>query len=471
MPRIDLSFTGGLNLRDSLEEIAQNETPDALNSTLTVTGAARPRAGCTQVATLPAGTAKFLYYSSVLNKWFCQVGTVLYVRPGDLSGSWASHLTGVQAGLAVAMVDFDTVAVIAAEGLGIYTTDGVTPVLVTSSVTGHALAVFKNRVWLANSVNATVYFSAIGNPASIGASDFVQVREKDAKGCTGFGFAQAGGLILYKRESAYRITDAATGAYTTIDWSTGCVAPQAATNLRGFTYTWAADGLYAWDGLGPGVLVGDKVRPRFLSNTASDTARAKVCGAPFEDRVVFAYPVDAESNNRFLELYPRQQERTDYLPAAGWVMEHQLAQAGEKEIAFFAIKGGKLYAAVSDGAAMYEMLGATPGADDGTNYTAHYKTPPMSLGKLSRLQRVRVYGKSDAAATSTKEIRTYKDWSASVAATFDITADFESADGAEVADLQALGHGEAFQLEFRAHSGTGTAELDRLLLDLDPLER
>jgi hypothetical protein len=476
MPQVDLrDFSGGLNLRDSLEALAPRETPDALNMTLTTRGAVIVRNGCTQAVTLPAGNAIFLYYSPVLDKWLLQVDTTIYWRPGDLSGAWTSLGTWGSAGT-MACVDFQTNVVITHPVSGTHYWDGVGPGLGLASATakGSCIAVFKNRVWIGGdpAQKSRLWFSNLGvGSVYTTASDFVDVREKDAKIITAFGSAQSGGLLVYKKNSAYRITDASTGAYTTIDWDSGCVGEQAVVSLRGLTYTWGTNGIYAWDGVGKGINVADKIRPRFIDNTATAAALAKVCAGVQRDRIVFAYPLNAAVNNRIVEMRASDPTRSDELPGSAWIMEHTLAQSGEDEIVSFSAKETALYAALTDGDVLYSMFDASPGADDGTNFTANYKTPPLTLGLLARLQRARVYGKADAAGTSTKELRTYKDWSPSVADTFDITSSIESADGEEKIDLRPLGHADAFQLEFRATGGTGSAELDRLLLDLTPLER
>lgn len=482
MPKIDLNdFSGGLNLRDSIELIGKKETPDAVNMTLTARGAITVRNGCTQAVTLPAGDAKVLYYSPLFNVWFLQVGSTLYVRPGDLSGSWTSHIT-LTTSNPVALVDFKNATtervLITQMGAspGSWQTDGATPAQ-NLSMSGTTFTVFKNRAWNINTTTpvavarSSLFFSALGDGSSwTTATDLVTVREKDMEPLTALAVA-GGSLLVFKKRSAYRVVDAATGAYTTIDWTNGCMGPQALVSLNGVVYTWGVDGIYAWDGFGRGVRVSDKILPRFLSNTASEAALEKVTGGVLDDRIVFAYPFNANANNRIIEMLASQAAKSDELPASAWIMEHTLAQTGEDEIVSFANKGSALYAAMTDGDVMYSMFDGTPGADDGTNFISNYKTPTFGLGRISRLQRLRVYGGAAAAGTNTKELRTYKDWSPSVANTFDITANMETADGAEVADIQSLGHAEAFQLEFRSSGGTGAAELNRILLDLTPLVR
>jgi hypothetical protein len=477
MPIVDLrDFGGGLNLRDSLEQLPLNETPDALNMTLTPRGAARVRYGCIQTVTLPTGAGEnnFLFYSAVLDKWFHQAGDSLYVRPGDFSGSWELHINPLPGGSnnIVAMCDFGQVAVVCQLGGGVWTTDGTTATLRTATIGGNAIAVFKNRVWVSGG-QASVFFSALGDAATWNpVTDFVIIREKDAEFVTAFGGNIGGGLLVFKRTSAYRITDASTGAYNTLDWNTGCVGPGAVATVRGLAYTWGRDSIYAWDGINRGVSVADKIRPRFLANSATEFSFGRVRAGALEGRVIFAYPFNDSYNNRLIELLPLPRDRTDELPAAGWVVEHQLAQPSQDAVTWLAQKGNKLYATIADAEVMFSVFDQTAvGDDNGVPYTSYIRTAHVTLGLLARLQRVRAYGSALPAGTNTKEIRTYKDWQIAPSYTFDVTAGFETGNREEVADLRALGHAEAHQLEFRVHSGVGIAEMHRLRLELTELER
>lgn len=485
-------FDGGLNLRDSLELLAPNETPDAVNMTLTTRGSAWVRNGCANAIALPgnSGAVAFIHYSAALDQFLCvrqDTGVPqnmnLFSRPGDLSGSWTSRgivgaYSGQATGQGAAFIDFPgnppkvvlVTPVLSGGGVGgVFTWDGTTLTNVSTTVRGSTIALWHDRAWVgcypssdANGNPTSLFFSAIGDPATWSTTlQANQLREKDASQITAIGVI-GGGLLAFKKRSAYRISDSNTGAYTTIDNAVGCIGPRAVVGLKGRLYSWAADGLYEFDGIGPGRNVGDKARPLFATDAAIAGGTPFIAGGRLEDRVLFAYPSSQGGNNdRLLE----------YSPDHGWLMKHELAAAGQNEVSSFTSKENTLYAAVTDGDDLFKMFTETPGADDGTNFTSNIKIAPINRGRLHRLQRVRVYGKAASAGTNTKELRTYLDWSTAVRDTFDITTAIETADAQEAIDLQGLGHAEAFQLEFRCSGGTGAAELDRLVLDLIPLKR
>ena len=364
MPVLDLrDFTGGLNVRDSLEALRPNETPDALNMTLTTNGAVRPRNGCRQAVTLPSGYARYLYYSAVLDAWFLQVENVVYIRPGDLSGSWVAHVTypvGPTANDRIAMCDFGTLAVIAHTDQ-IITTDGTTATTRSIVAKGAAVALYKNRAWVCGDTGSRqtrLWFSGLGDPTTwTTASDFVDIAEKDGEQLQTLAVS-GGGLLVFKRRSAYRVTDASTGAYQMIDRASGAIAPRAIAVLRGLVYTWGTDGIYAWTGAGNGVPVADRLRPRFAQDpTSEETLIFNVYGTTYRDRVIFAYPFNSGANNRLLEISPVILGRSDQLPSSAWIMEHALAQAGEDEpVALRELVDNELFAAINDGDVLYAMF-------------------------------------------------------------------------------------------------------------------
>lgn len=491
MSVVDLAdFSGGVNLRDSPEQLSRNETPDARNLTLSTRGAVLLRNGHTNVLALPGGTTNpaFIFYSEALDKWLCgrrsdATHFDIYERPGNLTGSWVSKNSVVVPSVSqdwCGFVDFPgttpqvvitrmnqagKLPVTSASG-HTATWDGTTYTVRSTEVFGEAIALWQNRVWVAGrDANdafgnpSRLYYSAVGDPATWSSTgQFLDIREKDASRILALGNA-GGALIVFKKRSTYRVTDIA--AFQMIDPGVGCVGSRAVTAYGGVLYLVGADSIYACDGVGPLLNIGDKLRPEFGNGQSVAQVIAHL------GRVVVFYQNQAAGGvYELVEFYP---------PSEGEgvaFMLHRFASSGTSDwVSSFALKADTLYAAIQNSDRLFTLFSTTPGADDGVNFTGYIKSPALNLGKLHRLQRVRVYGKSASSATSTKQILTYKDWSSSVSDTFDITTALETADGEEVIDLQALGHAEAFQLEFRVSGGTGTAELDRLTLELTPLAR
>lgn len=496
MPSLRLSdFSGGLNLRDSPSEIAPNETANALNWTLDQRGAVQLRKGWSSVVALPGktGTAAFPWFSAALNLWLC-VRTVagapdvfkLFSRPADLSGSWTDRgqLLPVATPTPIAaFVDWPgttpLVVLTAQTGDGasgaIYTFDGTTLTVRSSTIAGHALAVWQNRVWLggyavsgANGNPSRLFACKVGDPTVWTAPDLTtaDVRDKDAAQLMGLGLA-GGALIVFKRRSAYRVNDSANGSYSTLDAAAGCMGPLAVVPLRGRLYTWGADGFYEWDGVGKGVNVGDKVRPLFATDAALVGGVPALCAGAVEDRALFAYPSAAGGSND-LQL--------EFDPQHGWLMKHQLASS--ETVSSFARKEASLYAAVPSADALYLVGGLGPGQDGSTFFPySYYRTPWLQPngGKLARIIRSQVEGRRSYLSgflVGTFVMRVYKDWDTTTYDEYDISGlDAGVNPGLSVTDVKAtiirsLGHARAFALEFGTVPATHTAPTLISSLDL-----
>lgn len=473
-------FSGGSNTRDSVNALELSETPEAINWTLDERGALRFRKGCQNLVALPSTGAAYIFYSAALDKWLCNQNSAVYVRPGDLSGSWTDlTLTSLGSG-AVAFIDFPgnppKVVMVNTTG-GVYTYDGTTDTRVSSTVRGSCVALWQNKAWVggyptsdANGNPTSIFNCAAGDPATWGAA-VNQFRELNAAPVTALGVV-GGGLLAFKKRSSYRVNNADTGAYTTIDGSAGSVAPTAVTSVGGVLYSWGADGLYAWDGVGPGRSVADRLRPVFTRAIPDLGGAPMIAAKPLADRVVFAYPtITSTRNNRLLE----------YEPDTGASAIHALAgyeEAGtEKALASLAVKEHSLYAAVTDGLDLFEMFSDTAGSDDGTVYAATYRTPWIQPenGKLCRLSRVELQALIGSAyATTTLKLRVFKDFDLSSYDEYDVSNDVrggDSSDQQEVAVIQSLGHSRAFAFEFVAGTAAGEVTVRSLTLETTVLER
>lgn len=488
-------FSGGLNLRDSPNEIAPNETPASSDWTLDQRGALQWRKGCLNVASLPGTSGKlaYIFYSAALDQWLCaREGTGptvlhLYSRPGDLSGAWTDRgQFNPNAGAVAAFVDWPgnppkvliatSLRTTGIGGVAICSWDGTTATTISSSIGGTAVALWQNRIWVAgypiNDANGNLtrlFASKIGDPTVWAPPDglTVDLRDKDARPLTGLGIAGAA-LVVFKKRSAYRVTDPATGAYSAVDSSSGCLGAPSVVALKGRLYTWGADGLYEWDGVGPGRNVGDKVRPYFTTPTLPDEPPI---GGVVDGKVVYCFADDFGTvRDDLLEFHPK----------AGWLMYHKLASTTKDQIGSFVSKDNALYAAISDGDVIFRMFTETAGADDGTvaGFLGRntYRTPWLrpNGGKLARIIRAQVEGLLVTGGTNVLTLKVYTDWDLSTPVlTFNLTADLrggDSADQAETSILHSLGHARVFAFEFIATTAAGAAQINSLALDAIALE-
>lgn len=461
-------FSGGLNLRDSPNQLRPNETPLADNFTLDERGALKCRNGCANVVALPGttGTKAYIFFSEALNLWLCARESAsafkLFTRPADLSGSWTDR--GQIASAVTAQAVFadwpgtTPYAIILtdvadATNGGLYTLDS-TPTLTKRFATdAKAIAVWQNKVWIggASVAPTRIYFSPPGDPTTWTSS--IDLRDKDASAITAMGLA-GGGLIVFKKRSTYRVNDSGTGAYTMIDGAVGCVNPRALATLRGRLYTWAADGMYECDGVGALKNVGDKLRPIYVD--ASTAANTIVAGI-HQDRAVFAGTLQG------------LQRLIEFDPDAGWSMRHRLASASQDLLTSFAHKDGTLYGAIADGDDLFRMFTETPGADDGTLHGGDWLSCWLlpNAGMLARLHRLRVQGLLGVGTSTTLDLRVYKNWDLSTTEEYSIGTQLRAADSGDqqlAVDLQSLGHASSFAVRFLPAGAAGAVAIRALQL-------
>jgi hypothetical protein len=430
-------FEGGLNLRDSYNEVAPSELTDGTNFTLDERGVASKRNDCPTTAALagastPPGAVTAFFFSISLNLFICQVGTTLYkAAPG--AGSWTSFNT-VSTSAVCAFVDFNKELVYTHLADGVFSYDGTTNTLRNAGIHGSCIAAWQNKVFVSGALDTPdrIFWCAIGDSHTwAGTLDSNSMREKDGKTVTAlFG---GSGLLAFKEDSTYRINDSTTGAYQTIDWNTGCVGPLAVCGSDEGIYVWGLDGLYRGSGLGSFVLVGDKLRPRFISANVNSTTKPLISAAYLNGRVYFAFPrTSATIPDAILEYNPR----------VGWTMEAYLNARVGPFVHYPSSTGIPSVSFASASATIKDLYTSTTRTGFSGTLTTGYVEPfGGRLGRLTRLTP-QVFGTAGTAMTITVNYIAIS--GAPVAWTGSFTV--ASATGAQRPVLQPKIEGSAFQV-------------------------
>lgn len=480
-------FSGGLNLRDSPNRISTGlggkpaESPACFNWALTERGGIKRRNGHARIGTLPgtSGTAAYIFWSAALGVFVCaraSGGTLkVFTSPTGATGTWTDRGTINSDTTAVAaFIDFPRAGAGAAGPAVVITTDkngGATKgtwVLDSTfalaqatggaNIAGTAIALWQDRAIVAGYPTS----DANGNPTRFFATvpkviDFSgvgswnnDVREKDANPLTGLGVV-GGVLIVFKKDSTYRVNDSSSGSYTMIDTAVGAVNPRAIAALLGRLWVWAPGGIFECDSVGALQNVGDKLRPIYQSAV---TDQASIIAGISEDHVMFAGVLGATA-------FSGANQIIDYAPTLRGAVLHTFANSSQDEPTSFANKDGVLYAALKDNDALFSMFTAAPGVDDVTGFTAGWRHPWLlpNGGGLARLQRLIVQGYLQTLRTQSITVK--KDWD------YTSTGDTYLLDGLlptgnqeqMTVPIQALGHSPAFGLEFGIAGGSGAMSI------------
>ena len=401
-------FSGGVNLRDAPSQIAPNESPNCHDVTLDQRGAVLKRLGmrADNSSDIAAANGQAMHYSSSLGQMVMQFGAELWRRTGADAYSEMERSGSVNAFTTAAtcdMVDFAGTLYIIHPADGVLKWDGANIAVVTASVKGVALAVWQNKVWAAgpwsDNSNATrVWWSNAGDgDAWTTASDFVDVRDLNDDPITALGNGQmldqagagtperSSGLLVYKEQGVYRISDSTTGEYATLSGDAGASNARSVCSLVGAVAFVNHRGIWMTDGLNPPIHVSDKVRPLFTHEALSTTAGVFAAGT-YRDRMFFSIRrAGATENDLTLE----------FDPDSGWLVPHRFGFT-----AWDQFPDGQPYALRSSNKSLYRMFtGGTDWAesdgDNGTDIHGHYQTAWFNLAQhnLVRFRRVRISGR------------------------------------------------------------------------------
>jgi hypothetical protein len=392
-------FSGGLNLRDAPTEVADNETPDCLNVVIDERGGVVKRLGYTRWnATALANIPTMGFSSSVCscNFWYSRTDGKLYQ---DSSGSLTNVKT-FTAGGRISIVDFvgTTYAIHSVDGLWA-TTNGSTWTLVSATSgtipVGDQLAVWQNKLWVANSTSTLLSFSAPGDASKWDSADNAganNIREGNdfpivcLYGTSGVDVTAKPALLIGKRSGAngsiHRVTDASTGNYATIDQSTGPGGVGSIANIYGRLYIISPTGIFTTDGQSSLEPIGTKLGKLFTPTSVDYNQAANfVAARTAEGRIRFSFArLGSSFNDRCLEYHPLFQAFTMRSDAARCYLQ--------------GLDGNLLGASPSVTGRIWRF--DSGGSDDGASIASRILTRVFEPGGgyESRLQHIQVLGRN-----------------------------------------------------------------------------
>lgn len=404
-------FSGGLNTRDSQNNLAPNESPDMMNVTLDERGGLVKRLGYQRdnSASILNDVPRNIFYWATAGQLVFQIGERLWKRTAANTYSEIERAAGADAFTTDARATFadfngSLYALHPADGVLKYTGTGNIAV-VNATVKGQALAVWKNRLWAGgpDSVNANptrVWFSNLGNGDTwTTASDFNDIRDIGDEPVTALGLGQGldegavpiSGLLVMKRNSVHRIQDSATGAYTTLSGEAGAGGPLAVSSLHGLVCMVNDKGVWVTNGEEPPVNVSTKIETIFEPSALNLAQMSKWAMGTVHDRIVMSLSEAGSTENNF---------SLEYHPQIGWFAAHSFAFNSyalhrKDDATLFALStaSNPNLVEVFVGGVDDKLSDGTGGSNIAARFQTAWLTPAQH--KHCRFRRVRLHGRGD----------------------------------------------------------------------------
>lgn len=239
--------------------------------------------------------------TSGTKKLMAAAGNDVYEVAG---GVWTSRYTGVMAGANCNFVTFKDLLLMVAPTEATKKWDGVVAAFVTLLGTppsnGKFIAVFQNRVWIANTSagKSRVHYSADGNPEdwiTAGQAGFMDVNADDGDEITGM-VATSQVLIIFKNRSVHVIGGNKPDNFYNrpVIQGRGCVAPRSIVSMGPFVIYLSDYGVHSFSTDTDGFL-SDAVR--FDIENLSTTVKQGCVGGKSRDTYILSYDSDADGKN------------------------------------------------------------------------------------------------------------------------------------------------------------------------------
>lgn len=391
-------FSGGPNLRDAASELAANECLDSWNMTFDERGGAASRLGYSKYNGTTfdaAATTKNVFWSELLGTLISQVGTKLY------KGTSTTSVKTFTTSETVTFAEMNSLLVACHPTDGLFTSsDGSTWTAVADpdAPKGTCVCVWQGKLFVGQPTGK-VSWSAFGDPTGWTATDFNKLWEKDQQAVvalhvgSGQDILGKPGLLCFKQESAYRINDASTGAYTTVDGTVGAAGPLAVVGVGSKVVAISKRGIFWWREDQAGMVdASNQFLPLWQSDQLNLAEQALWCAGREGIRAIFSLTRSGSTaNDLSIEYSPDQQ----WLAPRSDAMSCYATSTGSGETLY----GGS----PTVNGQVYTLNSA--GTDDGTAISWRFQTRwiELSSGFLASVWQIRLQGRGTGTCTVRKD--------------------------------------------------------------------
>jgi len=390
-------FSGGPNIRDAASELAANECVDAWNITFDERGGAASRLGYVKDNGTPfsGGAVQNQFWSQILSAKVTQAGASLYL---GVTNTARKTFTTSQL---VTFCEMNSLIVACHPTDGLFTSpDAITWTAVADpdAPKGTCVAVWQNKVFVGQT-SGKVSWSVATDPTNWVATDFNKLWEKDQQPIvalhigSGQDILGKPGLLCFKNESVYRISDSATGSYTTVDATVGAAGPLAVVGVGAKVITISKRGIFWWREDQSGMVeASNQFLPLWDPAQVNLNQLALWCAGREANRAVFSLTrAGSSANDLAIEYSPDQA----WLAPRSDAMSCYATSTGAGEVVY----GGSTTATGQ----AYQLN--TGGADDGAAIAWRFQTRwiELSTGFLASVWQIRLQGRGLGTCTVLKD--------------------------------------------------------------------
>jgi hypothetical protein len=307
-------WQGGINIRDSLAQLAPNDLRRSENVTFDSAGGLSKRAGTTSYGPVGAGTERVIscytfYRGSATPQVLVHTSAgIMYYTTNATSNpiTWTVIVSGLSTTQA-ASFETENSKCYFAEGTVLGQWDGAVYTVISSAPAGICfLRVWKDTMWAAGLLNPDrVYSSSAGDPTTWPAANFVDILHGDGDSITALA-SDGLYMIVSKHRRIQVITDPAQFVNRTADWEKGSESHFGWVHLEDKLYFLSRLGICWWQGDSAAKLISYKIDPLFDPNVLNLNMLQKSWAYTIGSKAGWAVP---EAGNGLptliMEYYPR----------------------------------------------------------------------------------------------------------------------------------------------------------------------
>lgn len=308
-------FAGGVNIRDAINQLAEDELSKGENIILEERGGASKRSGCLSKGTFGVGADRILsMYTFYRGTSAPQI--LIHTTAGKLYFTtdpnaqpivWTQIVTGLSTTVPLTYETFNNKCYMA-NGVDDYAAwDGATRTTFPSAPKGKYLRLYKDAMWIGGIAGFPdrVYESNPGDAETFGVASWVDIAKGDGDQITALG-SDGLFLIVFKRNRHMHIYDPTTFANRVVDFEKGCESHFSVIQFESTTYFLSRRGICQYLGDSPARYLSYKLDPLWDENVVNLSALDKCTAYIVGNRIGWAIPEVGSSVPTFqIEYYPR----------------------------------------------------------------------------------------------------------------------------------------------------------------------